>query len=234
MHADGATDWVQLDACLLESEDGDDPLVLAQVQDITQRRRQQEQLAGLAIRDPLTGLLNQRGFRDALARECEQRYQESVGLLILDLDNFKIVNDCTGHVAGDQALTEVADVLKARLRRTDLIGRQGGESSPPCCSASRKAEAAAVAEEITSAIADAHIGLNEQPVSGAIGWATLREDESPRELLARADDEMYPAQTQTQPRPQQLDPASSAAANAAVRRTAKVGIETPSTRSSGG
>ena len=54
-----------------------------------------------------------------------------------------------------------------------------------------EAEAAAVAEEITGAIADAHIGLNEHPVSGAIGWATLREDESPRELLARADDEMY-------------------------------------------
>ena len=146
MHADGATDWVQLDACLLESEDGDDPLVLAQVQDITQRRRQQEQLAELAIRDPLTGLLNHRGLSDALARECEraQRYRESVGLLILDLDNFKIVNDCTGHVAGDQALIEVADVLKARLRRTDLIGRQGGDEFAAVLLGVSEAEAAAV------------------------------------------------------------------------------------------
>lgn len=82
-----------------------------------------------ATRDPLTGLLNKRAFAKAAERELKRsrRYRHPLGLLFLDLDHFKEVNDTLGHAAGDAVLRCVAFVMKADLRDTDVLARMGGD-----------------------------------------------------------------------------------------------------------
>ena len=88
-----------------------------------------EQTQRLAVTDPLTGLSNHRYFRDALGLEIARanRLGYSVGLLMIDLDNFKRVNDTFGHPVGDDVLTSIAGVLRSNLRQTDVAARYGGE-----------------------------------------------------------------------------------------------------------
>ncbi|SEG55411.1 diguanylate cyclase (GGDEF) domain-containing protein [Bryocella elongata] len=82
-----------------------------------------------SIIDPLTAVLNRRGLEQALERELARyrRYHQELTLAILDLDHFKSVNDRYGHPAGDAILRGLADFLRKRLRRTDVLGRLGGE-----------------------------------------------------------------------------------------------------------
>ena len=88
-----------------------------------------EQMTFLARRDPLTGLLNRRAFderlREALARA--ERYGSRVGLLFLDLDGFKKVNDSEGHARGDALLQQCAERIQSVTRATDAAGRNGGD-----------------------------------------------------------------------------------------------------------
>lgn len=83
----------------------------------------------LATHDPLTGLVNRRALLQVLARDVAQaaRARTAYALVLLDIDHFKAVNDTHGHLAGDQVLRHVAQVLGTRLRRQDLLGRYGGE-----------------------------------------------------------------------------------------------------------
>lgn len=86
-------------------------------------------LHDLAIRDDLTGLYNRRHFFELAAREfgLAVRQQRSVSVFMIDIDRFKEINDRFGHAAGDQVLRALADVFRAGLRQTDVIGRYGGE-----------------------------------------------------------------------------------------------------------
>ncbi len=83
----------------------------------------------LARTDGLTGLLNARAFEEASSREVERsrRYQYPVSLIYLDLDDFKLINDREGHKTGDDLLVELARILTANLRSSDIIGRLGGD-----------------------------------------------------------------------------------------------------------
>src|SRR4030081_173777 len=97
--------------------------------DVTERRRLEEELAHQAFRDSLTGLANRALFQDrltqALARRARSR--EPVGVLMLDLDGFKAINDTMGHDAGDEVLVEVAARLGACVRPGDTVARRGGD-----------------------------------------------------------------------------------------------------------
>jgi len=92
-------------------------------------RRLKEQFEQLAALDPLTGLLNRRGWSELAARLWRRASQggESLGLLLVDLDHFKHINDKWGHAVGDEALRHVAQILRHNLRPNDLVGRWGGE-----------------------------------------------------------------------------------------------------------
>jgi len=92
-------------------------------------REANQALARASITDPLTGLFNRRYFEHRLRQELERsrRYGAPLGLLLLDLDHFKRVNDRYGHPVGDQALLAVAELLREELRRMDVCTRWGGE-----------------------------------------------------------------------------------------------------------
>lgn len=92
-------------------------------------RRLKDQFEQLAALDPLTGLLNRRGWNDLALRLCRRaaKDREPLGVLLADLDHFKAINDRWGHAVGDRCLRHVAGLLQRHLRPSDLIGRWGGE-----------------------------------------------------------------------------------------------------------
>ncbi|MCR4322107.1 MAG: EAL domain-containing protein [Candidatus Brocadiaceae bacterium] len=97
--------------------------------DISERKRSEEQMMSVANRDPLTNLLNRRRFHEELEGWLAQtrRFGIKGALLFFDLDNFKYINDSLGHQAGDKFLITIADLLRARLRETDILARMGGD-----------------------------------------------------------------------------------------------------------
>ncbi len=121
--------WIREQAALLRNEDGDPWVIQGLMYDITERKEAEEQIAFLAYHDKLTGLANRAMFEEmlepALARA--RRHNLSVGVLFMDLDNFKQVNDSLGHDRGDLLLQQVADRLREAVRDEDLVARQGGD-----------------------------------------------------------------------------------------------------------
>jgi PAS domain S-box-containing protein len=123
--------------------------------DITERTRVEERTRHLALHDALTGLPNRTLFHDRLQRALAEaeRYDRRAGLLLLDLDQFKDINDMLGHTAGDQLLVEVARRLDACVRASDTVARLGGDEFALILTEMRRPEdAAAVAGKAMQAL----------------------------------------------------------------------------------
>jgi diguanylate cyclase (GGDEF)-like protein len=129
IHADGHVVWAVVNAVPVVDEGGGVDHTLVHYLDITELKRIEAELQHRSIRDPLTGLLNRRGFEAELDRHDAliTRYGAAGALLVIDLDGLKAINDTDGHDAGDEALIAVAEVLRRRLRSTDAIARLGGD-----------------------------------------------------------------------------------------------------------
>ena len=99
------------------------------IQDVTEKMAMIEDLRQLAAFDELTGCYNRRHLLELSARALllAQRYQQPLSLIILDIDDFKKINDLHGHPMGDKLLSHVANTLRYRLRATDILGRYGGD-----------------------------------------------------------------------------------------------------------
>lgn len=151
----------------------------------------------LAITDPLTGLYNFRYLSNSLDREMSksQRYGRNLSAAILDLDDFKKVNDTYGHQAGDELLKAVARVLMGNVRQEDMVTRYGGEEFSVVFPETSKSAALNVAEKLRRGVAG--IRLPEYPevrVTTSIGVASYPEDsEEQTELLMKADQALYQA-----------------------------------------
>jgi diguanylate cyclase (GGDEF)-like protein/PAS domain S-box-containing protein len=135
-HVDGTATWVLHGISAVAGPDGRPAWFAVSAQDITERRRAEEDLRAVtealterAVRDPLTGLANRTLFeerlRGSLSRDA--RAGSSTGVLFLDLDGFKDVNDRYGHSVGDAVLRAVADRLTAGVRPADTVARLGGD-----------------------------------------------------------------------------------------------------------
>ncbi|MEP6758458.1 MAG: EAL domain-containing protein [Actinomycetota bacterium] len=129
VHRDGTVRWVLEQAFPIDDEHGRPWLIQGVMFDITKRKTAEEEVAFLAYHDKLTGLPNRVLFEEMLdsAISRARRNDTGVGVLFLDLDNFKMVNDSLGHHAGDLLLAQLADRLRTCTRDTDLVARQGGD-----------------------------------------------------------------------------------------------------------
>jgi diguanylate cyclase (GGDEF)-like protein/PAS domain S-box-containing protein len=129
VHEDGSVRWVLEQAYPIDDEQGDPWLIQGVIFDITERKLAEEQVAFLAYHDKLTGLPNRALFEEMLeaAITRARRHDLGVGVIFLDLDNFKLVNDSLGHHAGDDLLKQLAERLRGCTRETDLVARQGGD-----------------------------------------------------------------------------------------------------------
>ena len=129
VHEDGSIRWVLEQAYPIDDEQGEPWLIQGVIFDITERKLAEEQVAFLAYHDKLTGLPNRALFEEMLeaAISRARRHDLGVGVIYLDLDNFKLVNDSLGHHAGDDLLKQLAERLRGCTRETDLVARQGGD-----------------------------------------------------------------------------------------------------------
>ena len=109
---------------------------------------------------------------------------------MLDLDDFKEVNDGYGHKAGDTVLTAVADVLDSRLRETDVVARFGGDEFAVLMPVGGETEAAELAELLTAAV-HREVPTPAGPLYASVGYAIFDEATTSDEVLSRADDAMY-------------------------------------------
>lgn len=151
-------------------------------------------LQQMALKDTLTGLGNRRFFDDILIKAVQlaKRYDESCGLLLLDLDNFKQVNDIAGHTAGDEILIAVANALRDTLRVTDSLFRFGGDEFAIILSAADVASAELIARRLLKAINQLTL-CKQYQVTVSIGLALLKTKQSQAELFSAADKALYQA-----------------------------------------
>lgn len=171
--------------------------------DISKRTRMEEQLAAahsrlikLVKEDVLTGLLNRRTVLEAAELEWVrwQRSRKPFSVLLIDIDDFKKINDKYGHLTGDRALRLVGDSLKGTLRGLDLVGRYGGEEFIVILPETSIEGAAVVGEKMLDGIRQLKLSVNNQPITltASIGVvAALEKDKDIDALIHRADSAMY-------------------------------------------
>ncbi|MCA9797693.1 MAG: GGDEF domain-containing protein, partial [Candidatus Eremiobacteraeota bacterium] len=156
-----------------------------------------ETLEHAALTDPLTGMQNRRYFDDALREYLEEfrRIEKPVGLMILDLDHFKQVNDTHGHDIGDQVLREVANCLRDLTRYHDVVARLGGEEFAVVAPNMDVDMLSKLAERIRKAVAGLAVvtGNVRLKVTTSVGLAVWDGKESAEEFYRRADKLLYQA-----------------------------------------
>ena len=165
-------------------------------QDITAQRHEQDRLTALSQRDPLTGLLNRAGFEQFLERQADDGLGATLGLLYIDLDRFKPVNDRHGHAMGDRLLQSVARRLTALVRPTDAVARLGGdEFAVLLANAGALAHCDAIADKVVAAIgAPFDVDAQALHIGASVGVAFGVEAGADRgELIRRADAALYRA-----------------------------------------
>lgn len=187
---DGTTPWSDEDRGLAN-------IFSLQVGTATEQVHQHRRLMAIASTDPLTGLLNRRGFEAEAKRHFSrlQRSGRQAVLMYVDLDNFKAVNDTHGHAVGDEALVFVRDLLRNNVRPTDLVGRIGGDEFVVWLDSAGHAVADRCARVLITASASLRrfSGSPAKPLGMSIGAVIYdpRTTETFADLVARADRLMY-------------------------------------------
>ena len=150
----------------------------------------------MAYHDPLTGLKNRKGFYEKLQESIVRatRYGSQVGLLYVDVDRFKMVNDTLGHEAGDQVLREISRRLLSILRQSDCVSRLGGDEFAVILDSDRTLDVDVVVRKVVGAICQPYeIGDSVVDyISGSVGVALFPDDAvTAADLVRFADDAMY-------------------------------------------
>lgn len=150
-----------------------------------------------AFKDPLTGAGNRIALNENLVREMElsKRLHYDLSVLMIDLDHFKSINDGYGHLTGDEVLKAVVAQIKECIRQTDICFRYGGEEFVVLLNNANIANARLIAERIRMTVADLSVKTDKGPlqVTLSTGLAMLQLDDTPQDLLNRADQALYQA-----------------------------------------
>jgi diguanylate cyclase (GGDEF)-like protein/PAS domain S-box-containing protein len=198
-HAAGHLVVVDAHVAVVRGPDGVPLHFLAQVQDITERKRDHLHLEHLADHDPLTGIQNRRAFERTLSQHTslERRRGPGGSLMLIDLDQFKQINDTHGHQAGDELIVQTARRLKRHLRTTDVVARLGGDEFAVLLPDTSVADAVRVGEGLLRALRAPSEGIPDlaRPASASIGIAPIGDQPSDgfRLALRHADQAMYEA-----------------------------------------
>jgi len=168
---------------------------LSEAYELLERRT--DELDRLSHTDALTSIHNRLRLDEALTSEVNRykRYRNQFSLIILDIDYFKKVNDNFGHPIGDRVMIDLCRLIKDQLRSTDVFGRWGGEEFLIVCPATSKDEAIIIAEKLRRAIDSTHF----EPIGHltvSFGVTSIREGDGEKEIVSRADRELYRAKSE--------------------------------------
>lgn len=193
LRKDGSIFWAHLRATLDPDLNAARLLVLCR--DITERRRLEEQLAHQAMHDTLTSLINRREFERRLHRvlSAQAESRDEHVLCYLDLDQFKIVNDTCGHMAGDELLRQVAALLQGQMRSRDTLARLGGDEFAVLMEYCSMGRAVRLAEKIRAALDDFvfHWRSHRFSIGVSIGLLPIRAGLGVADVITRADAACY-------------------------------------------
>jgi diguanylate cyclase (GGDEF)-like protein len=156
-----------------------------------------DRMERLATFDDLTGLLARRAFitrAEAIARECAER-KSTFSIAILDIDNFKSINDRYGHAAGDLALAHVASLIARAVRTTDIVGRIGGEEFALLLPGETKENAGRLIDRLRDVVATSGSCVSGRDVASTLsaGVDAFRDGDTLATVMARADAALYAA-----------------------------------------
>ncbi|CBL44498.1 PAS sensor protein [gamma proteobacterium HdN1] len=193
---DGTPFWASLSAKLMRS--AGEPLIEGFTVDISSRKKSEEQLQYLAHHDPLTGLVNRREFEVRLQRMLFTAHREKVehALLYMDLDQFKLVNDSCGHVAGDELLRQITWQLQQQMRSGDTLARLGGDEFGVLLERCDRQNAFKVASKLKSVVQDFRFVWDDKffVLGVSIGLVSINSgSRSVADLLSLADSACYAA-----------------------------------------
>ena len=189
--------WVDLTGSMITGADGRPEHLVFQLQDITERRRFENELRFYAERDGLTGLLNRRRLEEELDRAvaASDRYRAPATLVVCDLDNLKLVNDTLGHKAGDALIKSVAGVLADGVRRSDVVARIGGDEFAVLMPHTGLARARSTAERLRTAALELDLVVSGHKIQTtlSVGIAPIGDGLSAEDSMVAADMAMYEA-----------------------------------------
>jgi len=172
---------------------------VASKRDVTERKRQEDHIRYLATHDPLTDLPNRRALKFELERIIrDARSGKQHALLMMDLDNFKIVNDTLGHSAGDRLLVTLSRILRRSLRPSDMLVRLGGDEFSVLLEDTSLEDAQAIGERIRKEIGGFHFNLNGRVFvhSISVGIVLLENGIDSRQAQVLADAALYAAKNE--------------------------------------
>ncbi|UCG13358.1 MAG: diguanylate cyclase [Deltaproteobacteria bacterium] len=198
----GADDYIPKDALSEKSLSRSIANTLEKARLREEIREVQSRMASMATRDELTGLYNRRYLMDALEREVARakRYENDLVFCMIDLDHFKRVNDTYGHAAGDMVLTEIGDMLKRSLRKSDIPSRYGGEEFAVILPHAQEVEARKVCERFRAMVArhwfNYHSSQFQVTVSAGLASYSRPATQSPLDLVRAADQALYRAKSE--------------------------------------
>lgn len=185
--------WMELTVHLMKDPVTDHVVALLSIKDIDKRKRQELQLQSSSERDPLTQVLNKRATEDAIrARMSRLEPSNASALLILDIDDFKTINDRWGHKAGDDALLRFTHAIRCSIGREDVLGRFGGDEFILFVTNAFDEEHV---EKLLVEVFDRLSDSADLPLTCSVGIAMVMGGLSYGEAFARADEALYEAKS---------------------------------------
>ncbi len=173
--------------------------IVAVFADVTEQSRREEHVRYLATHDALTGVANRAVFEDALARVLGSPEPGGrAGLLFMDVDNFKLVNDVHGHQAGDELLRQIAASIRLAVRPTDVLARLGGDEFAVVVAPCPAGQITGIARRVLDAVRDCRVVRDETVLDAtiSIGCCELPDGLRYVDAVARADTALYEAKAQ--------------------------------------
>jgi len=198
---DGEERFFEIDVVTLGEHHDGKTRMLKSIIDVTEERKIQEKLKFLATTDSLSGLYNRAEFMNLAQMEFAwaKRNNEELSLLIMDLDNFKTINDTFGHAAGDEMIREMGSIIKTSFRKTDIAGRIGGEEFAVVLKNASLEEAKKIAEKFRETVARRKVLYGKRKISFtvSIGVAAIcgntDDINNIEDAFKMADDALYKA-----------------------------------------
>lgn len=191
--------WIRVHYCIYKSNVTNCVSIISYVKNIENEKRAYYRLVEKATADQMTGVLNKMSTKEVVTNLLKQHYKESNIIIMIDIDNFKNINDMYGHDIGDQVITSVCNIIKSSFRDTDIVGRMGGDEFLVCLREKFNYDNITTrVSQLLNDVQNARIECNQQVLSGitlSVGIVNTFGNVNFDQLYHYADTAMYKAKS---------------------------------------